>query len=188
MRGAKVSPFEAAGQVFVVARAESLSPEAANSLLKTLEEPPSRTPRHFLLLAPSELDLLPTLRSRSLAIFLGSAGRPGGQEVEQLADELTAVIDAYLASGNNGELLAAARLLTRAGSFKNPSAVEPWERAAQVVLQAALARPSGENRRCLLAVAQDLLDAPPLRARGVSAERLIEGSLHRRLASLRSIA
>ncbi|MEJ2086152.1 MAG: hypothetical protein P8Y44_10810, partial [Acidobacteriota bacterium] len=36
---AQVSPFEARGQVFVVANAETLGGGAANALLKTLEEP-----------------------------------------------------------------------------------------------------------------------------------------------------
>ena len=65
------SPFEARGQVFVVAEAETLTGGAADALLKLLEEPPARSPRHFLLLAASRLDLLATLRSRSLTIYLG---------------------------------------------------------------------------------------------------------------------
>ncbi|HEX4960122.1 MAG TPA: hypothetical protein VF173_04740, partial [Thermoanaerobaculia bacterium] len=73
LKTAQVSPFEARGQVFVIASAESLTGEAANALLKNLEEPHVSSPRHFLLLAPSRLDLLPTLRSRSLAVFLGAA-------------------------------------------------------------------------------------------------------------------
>ena len=76
LRGAQVAPFEARGQAFIIASAESLSGEAANALLKTLEEPPDRAPRHFFLLAPSQFDLLPTLRSRSMEIFLGAAERP----------------------------------------------------------------------------------------------------------------
>ncbi|HSF44299.1 MAG TPA: hypothetical protein VLT87_31215, partial [Thermoanaerobaculia bacterium] len=59
LKTAQFSPFEARGQVFVVASAESLTGEAANALLKTLEEPPVSAPRNFLLLAPSRLDLLP---------------------------------------------------------------------------------------------------------------------------------
>src|SRR5262249_53035952 len=40
LRTAQVSPYEARGQVFVIASAESLTGEAANALLKNLEEPP----------------------------------------------------------------------------------------------------------------------------------------------------
>src|SRR6185503_2029853 len=57
LRTAQVSPFEARGQVFVIANAETLSPEAANALLKMLEEPHVTSPRHFLLLAPASQDL-----------------------------------------------------------------------------------------------------------------------------------
>ena len=80
LREAQVSPFEARGQVFVIANAETLSGEAANALLKTLEEPPPSSPRHFLLLAPSQLDLLPTL-AKSLAVALSGdvAAAPRGE-------------------------------------------------------------------------------------------------------------
>ena len=50
LRDAHSSPFEARGQVFVFAEAETLSGEAANALLKMLEEPGLGSPRHFLLL------------------------------------------------------------------------------------------------------------------------------------------
>ena len=76
MRAAQLSPYEARGQVFVIADAASLSGEAADSLLKAIEEPALSAPRHFLLLAASRFDLPPTLRSRSLALYLGAgAGR-----------------------------------------------------------------------------------------------------------------
>ncbi|HEX9944938.1 MAG TPA: hypothetical protein VGG03_23255, partial [Thermoanaerobaculia bacterium] len=49
LRTAQVSPFEARGQVFVIASAESLTGEAANALLKSLEEPHTSAPRNFFL-------------------------------------------------------------------------------------------------------------------------------------------
>jgi DNA polymerase III gamma/tau subunit len=73
LRSAQLSPFEARGQVFVIAEAASLSAEASDALLKAIEEPFERTPRNFFLLAPSRLDLSPTLRSRSLSLHLGAA-------------------------------------------------------------------------------------------------------------------
>ncbi len=179
LRGAHVSPFEARGQVFVFAAAETLSAEAANALLKTLEEPPGSTPRHFLLLAPSRHDLLATLRSRSLSIFLAAGTRPSGEDLEALAVELTAALGAYRRSANTTELVAAADILKRSGGFRDIGSAEPWERAASVVLHAA--REDGPDRGRLLRLAQDLLDAPPLRARGISPDRLLEGYLHRRM-------
>jgi len=89
------TPFEARGQVFVVGEADTLGPGAGDVLLKTLEEPPSRTPRNFMLLAGSRLDLLATLRSRSLAIYLGGTEALDEELVEDVAQELGRVLDAY---------------------------------------------------------------------------------------------
>ncbi len=116
MRVAQVSPFEARGQVFVIASAESLSGEAANALLKNLEEPHLSSPRHFLLLAPSRLDLLPTLRSRSLAVFLGPAATADADRVEVLARAFAAAAGAYAETGAAVYLLSAAEALVAAGA------------------------------------------------------------------------
>ncbi|MEM8995975.1 MAG: hypothetical protein AAGF23_14405, partial [Acidobacteriota bacterium] len=79
------APFEARGQVFVVAEADTLSGGGADALLKLLEEPPSRSPRHFILLAASRHDLQVTLRSRSLAVFLGTGSALADVDIEALA-------------------------------------------------------------------------------------------------------
>jgi DNA polymerase III subunit delta' len=63
-------PYEGRARVFIVRRAEELSPSAANALLKTLEEPGART--HFVLLSSSADALLPTIRSRTLRIRFGA--------------------------------------------------------------------------------------------------------------------
>ncbi len=55
-------PFSATVQVVIIERAERLTEEAANSLLKTLEEPPTQT--QFLLTTSARADCLPTLMSR----------------------------------------------------------------------------------------------------------------------------
>ncbi|HEX5759742.1 MAG TPA: hypothetical protein VF121_11150, partial [Thermoanaerobaculia bacterium] len=111
LRTAQVTPFEARGQVFVVASAESLSGEAANALLKVLEEPPASAPRHFLLLAPSRLDLLPTLRSRSLSVFLNGAESADEAAVARAARGFGAAVAAFAASRAPVYLLAAADAL-----------------------------------------------------------------------------
>jgi len=183
LRGAQMSPFEARGQVFIVASAESLSGEAANALLKSLEEPHLTAPRHFLLLAPSQFDLLPTLRSRSLAIFLGGGGRASAEEVEPPARAFAAALDVWSASGSEAALLAAAGALEAIGGWDDPRAATPWERAAEAVLTAARELDSGGERRRLLALAEDLLAAPKMRLRGIPAKRILEGLVHRRLAS-----
>ncbi len=59
---AHLPPFEGRYKVFIFDRAEMLSHEAANSLLKTLEEPPPNV--LIILLTARESDLLPTIASR----------------------------------------------------------------------------------------------------------------------------
>ena len=61
-QAAILKPFEGRCRVFIVDGAERLSQEAANALLKTLEEPPPQV--LLLLLVTDEEGLLPTLRSR----------------------------------------------------------------------------------------------------------------------------
>jgi DNA polymerase-3 subunit delta' len=57
-----LKPFEGRTRVFIIDGAEKLSMEAANSLLKTLEEPPPYV--QLILLACNERLLLPTVLSR----------------------------------------------------------------------------------------------------------------------------
>ena len=61
-RSANLSPYEGKYKVFIIDGVEYMSTEAANSLLKILEEPPARVV--WLLLAAEELHVLPTIISR----------------------------------------------------------------------------------------------------------------------------
>lgn len=61
-QSATLKPFEGRTRVFIIDGAEKLSTEAANSLLKTLEEPPPYV--QLILLASNERLLLPTVLSR----------------------------------------------------------------------------------------------------------------------------
>ena len=182
LRTAQVSPFEARGQVFVVASAESLTGEAANALLKTLEEPHVSAPRHFLLLTPSRLDLLATLRSRCLSVYLGGALRPPAEEVSELADELARCFAAWAKTRSAAWLLAAASLLEKAADWSDARAQDPWTHAAAAVL-AARERPGvpPELSPRLLALAEDLLRAPAWRLRAIPPARILDGLLARHL-------
>jgi DNA polymerase-3 subunit delta' len=57
-----MKPYEAKTRVVVIANAQTMNPEAANALLKVLEEPPERTV--LILTAIQTSDLLPTILSR----------------------------------------------------------------------------------------------------------------------------
>lgn len=63
------SPHEGRALVFIVREADELTVQAANSLLKTLEEPPAKT--HFILLTSRPNRLLDTIRSRTLPVRFG---------------------------------------------------------------------------------------------------------------------
>lgn len=177
------APFEARGQVLVIAEAESLTGGAANALLKVLEEPPVRAPRNFLLLAPAQQDLLPTLRSRSWGLYLGGGARREEGRAEALSREAGTVLDAWERTRSPVYLLSLAGLLEEAGEWKDPRTEEPWILAADAVKGLALERELGsEARRRLLDLAAELLEGPRWRVRGISAGRILEGMVSRHLA------
>ena len=180
------APFEAGSQVFVVAEAETLGAGAADALLKLLEEPPARTPRHFLLLAASRLDLLTTLRSRSLSIFLGGGERLEGEAVDTVFDAASRALDSYFSSRSALYLLTTAEALGTIDGWSDPRARLPWATAAKVLVRyAGAASLQDHERRAVLDLAQDLMDAPAMRRRGIAHTRILEGLLSKRLGGLR---
>lgn len=102
---ATLRPYEGRNQVFIIDRAETLSPGASNSLLKTLEEPSRDT--HFLLMTRSADLLLPTIRSRSQAIHIG-AEMPVDHE---LAAAILKSLTRFADQGDSAALLTVASLV-----------------------------------------------------------------------------
>lgn len=107
---ASLGPYEGKCLVFIIDGVERLSLEAANALLKTLEEPPSRV--LLLLLASQEDGLLPTIKSRCQRLEL----RPLSEEKmvglltqEHGLPEEDARLLARLSAGRLGWALAAAK-------------------------------------------------------------------------------
>ncbi len=68
-----LKPMEGRKRVYIIDEAEKMTAEAANSLLKTLEEPPSAA--ILILLTTSYFSLLPTIRSRCQALRFSSIRR-----------------------------------------------------------------------------------------------------------------
>lgn len=60
------TPFEAARRVFVIERVDAMTDPAANSMLKTLEEPPGFA--HLVLLTDRPSEVMPTIASRCLPV------------------------------------------------------------------------------------------------------------------------
>jgi DNA polymerase-3 subunit delta' len=153
------TPFEAPWRVFVLERADTMNDEAANSLLKTLEEPP---PYVVLLLLTDRLtQVLPTIASRCQLVRFDALGS------EALAERLqsrgtepgAALACARLSLGDGERALALAlgdgpALRARAEAFaraplRGAAAERPWEPLLQAA--AALGRRAREEVEAALA-------------------------------------
>lgn len=188
LRAAQLHPFEGRGQVFVIVNAETLSDEAANVLLKMLEEPPRSAPRNFLLSTPSADRLLPTIRSRSLAVYLGAVERPDPEQVREVGAEFRRAVESFAAGRSAIYLLAAAAALHQGADWDDPRDARPFALAAAAVMEAYRSAPQRGVKapaEALLALAEDLLLAPETRARNISAQRILEGLVSKHLSGTR---
>jgi DNA polymerase-3 subunit delta' len=66
VREAQLRPYEGQRRLFIIDRAEAFTSEAANTLLKTLEEPPAGS--SFILVSTQPARLLPTIASRCQSV------------------------------------------------------------------------------------------------------------------------
>ncbi len=108
-------PLEARSRAVLLLHAHRMNREAANALLKTLEEPPDRT---FLILTASSINsLLPTIVSRCQVISCGGIETTDITSV--LVEEGIAQEQAAIAAALSGGSLARARLMMDRGlSFR----------------------------------------------------------------------
>lgn len=110
VRSASLSPAGGRWQVIVVSDADRLTDQAADALLKSIEEPPPRTV--WLLCAPTVEDVVPTIRSRCRVEVLRtpSTEAVAGFLVERDGvDEALATYCAQAAQGHIGRARALAR-------------------------------------------------------------------------------
>ncbi len=105
---ARSRPHEAAARVIVVDDADAMNPNAANGLLKTLEEP--LPGNHVVLCTTAAERLLPTIRSRSQRLRFRPLGTAALLEIaaRRQVPEPRAEIAAALAEGSAARLLEAA--------------------------------------------------------------------------------
>ena len=83
-------PFKYKYKIFIVDKAETLTPAAQNALLKTIEEPAPYGV--FLFLAAHVHTLLPTLLSRCVLVKLGETESIADLEAQALAEEVASNI------------------------------------------------------------------------------------------------
>jgi DNA polymerase-3 subunit delta' len=136
-RRAQMRPAMGKRKVFLVAEAERLvpqasSPEAANAMLKVLEEPPPDT--WFILTTAEPAALLPTIRSRlvqirvgrlrpaEIAAFLTEVTGTAAADAERRAEHAEGSIGTALAQGGDA---AAARSAARGRRAAAPAAAAP---------------------------------------------------------------
>ncbi|MFV1970919.1 MAG: ATP-binding protein [Acidimicrobiia bacterium] len=115
---AVLSPLEAGRKVFLFEEASMLNDEAANALLKTIEEPIATTT--FVLVAESEDDLPPTVSSRCRSIVFGRVSEEdiAAGLVERGVDPDDATRAARISGGRPGLAVALARE-PRVASFRD---------------------------------------------------------------------
>jgi DNA polymerase-3 subunit delta' len=128
------TPFEARRRVFVIERAETMNDEAANRMLKTLEEPADFA--HLVLLTDRPGEILPTIASRCQHVRFDApsademASRLAGIEptIAQACARLSlgdAERAARLAFGDGPKLRASAEAFAR-GALHDDLAGRPW--------------------------------------------------------------
>jgi DNA polymerase III subunit delta' len=134
---ASKTPFEARCRVFVIERVDELGDEAANRMLKTLEEPAPFV--HLILLSDRLAEVLPTIRSRcQLVRFDAPSVHETAAELEALGVRPdTALACARLGLGDaerareltgpEGEALrAAAEAFARSALAGEAARTKPW--------------------------------------------------------------
>src|SRR5690349_1245831 len=99
---ASKTPFEAGCRVFVIERVDELGEEAANRMLKTLEEPASFV--HLILLSDRLAEVLPTIRSRcQLVRFDAPSVRETAAALEALGEDADAALACARLALGDGE-------------------------------------------------------------------------------------
>lgn len=146
-------PYEAARRVAVVEHTELLGPEGANALLKCLEEPGQHF--HWILTTTRPETLLPTIRSRCVAMVLAPESR-----AERAA--------AWICRGFSKEDAAELAGLEPVTEEEAPALLEQHRKWREDVLLALEAGISQRRVAPLLLLAEALARAEPERARLLS--------------------
>jgi DNA polymerase-3 subunit delta' len=116
VRRSALAPVGRRWQIMIVEDADRLTDQAANALLKAIEEPTDRTV--WMLCAPTVEDLLPTIRSRCRMVTLTT---PSSAEVADFltrADGVDPALASYCARASQGHI-GRARALARDEDARN---------------------------------------------------------------------
>jgi DNA polymerase-3 subunit delta' len=165
VEGAPGKPYEGLKRVWILSGAEpaDLGNEAANALLKVLEEPPAHAA--FILLAGNPTAVLPTIRSRCQQLTLpGTVATARRLADSSLPPELTASLD----NESMGEAVDMIRTALSSGlegrprelvalPYRLPEDVPPFEVVAAQALQLAANGGDSDTSEDLVRLSTDLL-------------------------------
>lgn len=157
----QLSATDGGRRVVIIDAADDMNPQAANAVLKMLEEPPARAT--LLLVSHQPSALLPTIRSRCRVLRLGTLGaddmtRALTQAGMTATEDIAALSE--LAGGSVGAALRLSLLdgvQTYASLLHLLGALPQFDRAAAVKLAEAAAARGAEAKRALLFEILDLL-------------------------------
>jgi DNA polymerase-3 subunit delta' len=116
VRRAALAPVGAARQVLVIEDADRLTEQAANALLKAIEEPTDHTV--WLLCAPTVEDILPTIRSRCRFVGLTTPTTADVTAYLMRVDGVPEALASYAARASQGHI-GRARALARDEATRN---------------------------------------------------------------------
>jgi DNA polymerase III subunit delta' len=158
---AQSRPHEAAARVIVVDAADALNASAANSLLKTLEEP---APRNHLVLCTSAPDrLLPTIRSRAQRVRFRALTEEALLRIAaaHAIEQGRARVAVALADGSAARMLDGARDDDATSAASSTSA---WDAVAQLraAVEAAGMTPALDAAAALASDKENKAALPPL--------------------------
>ncbi|MCB0907155.1 MAG: DNA polymerase III subunit delta' [Nocardioidaceae bacterium] len=116
VRRAALAPVGAARQVMVIEDSDRLTEQAANALLKAIEEPTEHTV--WLLCAPTVEDVLPTIRSRCRFVGLTTPTTADVTAYLMRVDGVAEALASYAARASQGHI-GRARALARDEATRN---------------------------------------------------------------------
>ena len=126
-RDVRIKPLRGQRKVAILQDADFLNKEGANSLLKTLEEPPPGTV--VLVIGTNEQKQLPTIRSRCRILRLGPLSVDDTVRLIRTAHQVEADEEAIQAAAemSGGDVHAAVRLLTSQSDHLRKSLTKQFE-------------------------------------------------------------
>ncbi|MDH6278767.1 DNA polymerase-3 subunit delta' [Aurantimicrobium minutum] len=164
VQSSQYSPAVSRYRVIVIEDADRMAERTSNVLLKALEEPPERTV--WILCAPSEADLIPTIRSRVRSVRLRVPSVPDVAELIVTRDGVDAVTAERAARHAQSHIGMAHRLAT------NPDAAARREETVRLVLGIMTVREAVLAAARMIEIATDDAKAITEERDGVELEQL----------------